>query len=152
MSNKIEIETLVKKIISVQEDKEHLMERELLTSRLMRQLYKELGDPDVQDYPTVRKHISCASRASGWTKYPIIKTTLDMRLENGCIRNHLNKMSPTKERIVDEYTDDNWSATVYAYNVICSTFVKHKDYDNVWIMFTSSRDCSKYEYVLVKER
>ena len=150
VNNKIEIETLVQKIIDVQEDKEHLMERELLTSKMMRQLYKELGEPNIKDYPDIYNHISCANRVSGWTKYPTILTKSYMNMENGCIYNKLKKMSAIKEGIVDSYNRDGWSATVMAFNVMCEKYVPHKDYDNVWIRFTSSRDTSKYEYVLVK--
>ena len=154
-NNKIEIETLVKSIVKIQDDKEHEMERELLTRKMMRQLYKELGDPNPADYEGVGKYLYRVSKVSGYTKWPIIKTKdqLDYyeKIEKGTVTYHINRPSETKMRIVDNYTRDGWSCDVQAYNVACDKYVPHKDYDNIWIRFISTRDCSKYEYVLVKE-
>ena len=152
MANEIEIKTLAQKIIDLQENSDKIMEKELATPKLMRQLYKALGEPNIADYPDIYNHIRYAKRVSGYTKYPSIHTKTYMNLENGCVRNRLKTMSAVKERIVDSYTSDDWSATVYAFNVICSKYVPHKDYpDTIWIEFTSTRDCSRYEYILVGE-
>ena len=151
MSNKIEIETLVRNIVKVWYDKEHIMERELLTRKMLRQLYKELGDPKPADYEGVKNHLYSVSRINGYTKWPNIKTEYDLRYINGGVAYHISRPSETKQGIVESYTRDGWSCTVQAYNVLCNKYVKHKDYDNIWIRFISTRDCSKYEYVLVKE-
>lgn len=151
MSNKIEIETLVRNIVKVQEDKEHVMERELLTRKMMRQLYKELGDPNPADYEGVGKYLYRVNKVSGYTKWPIIKTKDQLDYINGDVVYHINRPSETKQRIVENYTRDGWSCNVQAYNVSCDKYVPHKDYDNLWIRFISTRDCSKYEYVLVRE-
>lgn len=151
MANKIEIETLVRNIVKVQNDKEHLMERELLTRKMMRQLYKELGDPNPADYEGVGKYLYRVSKVSGYTKWPIIKTEDQLAYINGDVVYHISRPSETKQRIVENYTRDGWSCSVQAYNVSCDKYMKHKDYDNLWIRFISTRDCSKYEYVLVKE-
>lgn len=150
--NKIEIETLVKQIIALQEDEDKIMERELLTRKMMRQLYKELGNAKCADYPTVYNHIGYANKVSGYTTYPLIKTEDELKYINNRQTDwHIKSCSDTKERIVESYTNDNWHCTVYAMNVCCDTYVKHKDYDNIYIRFISTRDCAKYEYVLVKE-
>lgn len=151
MSNKIEIETLVKNIVKVQDDKEHEMERELLTRKMMRQLYKELGDPNPADYEGVGKYLYSVSKVSGYTKYPIVISEDETRWINGDVTYHISRPSETKQRIVENYRSDGWSCDVQAYNVSCVKYMKHKDYDNIWIRFISTRDCSKYEYVLVKE-
>ena len=151
MSNKIEIETLVRNIVKVQDDKEHEMERELLTRKMLRQLYKELGDPKPADYEGVGNHVYSVDKVSGYTKFPIIKTEDQLEYINGDIVYHINKPSETKREIVENYLRDGWSCAVQAYNVLCDKYIKHKDYDNIWIRFISTRDCSKYEYVLVRE-
>ena len=151
MSNKIEIETLVRNIVKVWNDPEHLMERELLTRKMMRQLYRELGDPNPADYEGVGKYLYSVSKVSGYTKFPIIKTEDQLKYINGDIVYHINRPSETKREIVENYLRDGWSCAVQAYNVLCDKYMKHKDYDNIWIRFISTRDCSKYEYVLVKE-
>lgn len=151
MANKIEIETLVRNIVKIQNDKEHEMERELLTSRMMRQLYKELGDPNPADYEGVGKYLYKVSKVSGYTKWPDIKTEEQLEYMNGDVVWNISRPSETKRSIVENYTRDGWSCVVQAYNVLCNKYVKHKDYDNIWIRFVSTRDCSKYEYVLVRE-
>lgn len=147
----LELKTLADNIIKLKTDQDKFMEAEMLTPKLIRQLYKELGAPDTKDYPTVHKHICCASRQKGYTKYIEVDTEFGFKSRNRCIDSHINKMSDIKARIVDEYTNDNWSAVVYAFNVICDTYVKHKDYDFIYIHFISTRDTARYEYALVKE-
>ena len=150
-SNKIEIETLVRNIIKVYDDKEHEMERELLTRKMMRQLYKELGDPNTADYERVVNHLYGVSKMRGYTKMPIVITRDKLRYINGGVDYHIKKPSETKQRIVEEYIKDGWSCVVEAYNVTCDIYVPNKDYDNLCIRFISTRDCSKYEYVLIRE-
>ena len=106
MSNKIEIETLVRNIVKVQDDKEHEMERELLTGKMLRQLYKELGDPNPADYEGVGKYLHSVSKVSGYTKFPIIKTEDQLKYINGDIVYHINRPSETKRGIVENYLRD----------------------------------------------
>lgn len=150
-NNKIEIETLVRNIVKVWNDQEHTMERELLTGKMLRQLYKELGDPNPADYEGVGKYLYKVDKVSGYTKWPNIKTEYDLKYINGGVEYHISRPSETKQRIVENYTSDGWGCKVQAYNVSCQKYMKHKDYNNIWIRFISTRDCSKYEYVLVKE-
>lgn len=151
VNNKIEIETLVRNIVKIWDDPEHLVERELLTKKMLRQLYKELGDPKPADYEGVGNHVYSVDKVSGYTKWPIIKTEDQLEYINGDVVYHISRPSETKQGIVESYTRDGWSCSVQAYNVLCDKYIKHKDYDNIWIRFISTRDCSKYEYVLVKE-
>lgn len=146
----LELKTLVENIIKLKTDPDKIMEAEMLTPKLIRQLYKELGEPNTKDYPTVGKHIYSADRQAGFTKYIKVATAKDFEYMNGRVDMRINKMSETKAGIVDRYTRDDWSATVYAYNVICDTYVKHKDYDFIYIHFISTRDTSRYEYALVE--
>lgn len=151
VSNKIEIETLVRNIIKVYDDKEHKMERELLIRKMLRQLYKELGDPSPADYEGVGNHLYRVCKVSGYTKFPIVITRDKLKYINGGADYRIKKPSETKQRIVEEYARDGWSCLVQAYNVSCDIYVLHKDYDNLCIRFVSTRDCSKYEYVLIRE-
>lgn len=151
VNNKIEIETLVRNIVKIWDDPEHLVERELLTKKMLRQLYKELGDPNPADYEGVGNHVYSVDKVSGYTKYPIVISEDETRWINGDVTYHISRPSETKRQIVEEYTRDGWSCSVQAYNVLCDKYMKHKDYDNIWIRFISTRDCSKYEYVLVRE-
>lgn len=151
MNNKIEIETLVKQIIELQTNTDKIMEKDIATPKLMRQLYKALGEPNIANYPDIYNHIRYAKREQGYTKYPLIIEKSMLPYANKGIDNHLKKMSGAKERIVDSYSRDGWNCTVYAFNVICSKYVQHKDYTNIGIKFVSTRDTSRYEYVLLKE-
>lgn len=153
MSNKIEIETLVKNIVKVQDDKEHEMERELLTRKMMRQLYKELGDPNPADYKGVGEFLYSVDKMSGYTKWVVMCTETELeRLKwGGQTYLRIKRPSETKMAIVERYTRAGWNCDVQAFNVSCDKYVKHKDYDNIWIRFLSTRDCSKYEYILVRE-
>ena len=127
------------------------MERELLIRKMLKQLYKELGDPNPEDYEGVGNHLYGVCKVSGYTKFPIVMTKDKLRYINGGVDYRINKPSETKQRIVEEYTKDGWSCLVQAYNVSCYIYVPHKDYDNLCIKFIRTRDYSKYEYVLIRE-
>lgn len=150
-NNKIEIETLVRNIVKVYDDKEHDMERELLIRKMLKQLYKELGDPNPADYEGVGKYLYRVNKVSGYTKFPMVITKDKLKYTKGDVEYRIKRPSETKQRIVEEYTRDGWSCLVQAYNVSCDIYVPHKDYDNLCIRFISTRDCSKYEYVLIRE-
>lgn len=152
-NNKIEIEILAKNIVKIWEDPEQTIEKELLTKKLMRQLYKELGDPNPADYKGVGEFLYSVDRMSGYTAWVETKTKTELeRLERGGdVRFRIKRPSETKMNIVERYTRAGWNCDVQAYNVSCDKYVQHKDYDNIWIRFISTRDCAKYEYVLAKE-
>ena len=151
MKNKIEIENLVRQIVELHDSKENIMERDIALPKMIRQLYKELGDPDPADYEGVGKYLYRVSKVSGYTKWPNINTKDQLEYMNGDVVWNVSRPSETKRQIVENYTRDGWSCVVQAYNVLCDKYMPHKDYDNIWIRFVSTRDCSKYEYVLVKE-
>lgn len=128
------------------------MEKQLALPKMMRKLYKELGKPNLPDYPDIYNHIGYVDRIGGWTKYPIFLQIAEMKRMNSEPTDwRVKRPSSTKCRIVDEYIRDGWHCRVQAYNVLCGKFVKHKDYDNVWVHFMSTRDCSKFEYVIVAD-
>ena len=126
------------------------IESELLKPTLIRKLYKELGDPTEKDFPDEYKIAGgCWKKHSGYTKNISILTEAYMNSSNGyhtswCIQ----KPSITKIEIVEEYSRAGWHCTVQAYNVMCTRYVKHPRYDNIWVEFYSSRDCNKYRYIL----
>lgn len=153
MANKIEIETLVRNIVKTQDTIEHIMEKDLLTRKMMRQLYKELGDPDPADYKGVGEFLYRVNKVSGYTKWVPIRTESELEVlkRGGHIECRIKRPSETKMAIVDRYINADWHCDVQAYNVSCHKYLPHKDYGNIWIHFISTRDCSKYEYVLVKE-
>lgn len=150
-NNKIEIETLAKKIVGMYTDQKCYLECTLMMPKLLRQLYKALGTPKPSDYEGVGNHICQADRISGYTKCPYILTKSTLEHLGGQVNYRIARPSEIKQRIVESYTSDGWDCEVQAYNVLCDKYVPHKDYDNIWIHFISTRDCSKYEYVLVRE-
>ena len=133
-------------------DKPDSMEKQIAMPRLIRQLYKELGEPDVNDYPIIAKRIRYAKRMPGYTKWLDVKNEREMRWHNTSpVDYHIDRPSETKRNIIDSYYSDDWHITVHAYNVLCSRYEKHKDFDNVAVYFYVSRDCEKYEYVIVRD-
>lgn len=128
------------------------IEATLLTRKLTRKLYKELGEPTRDDFPDAFKHAGSFERMRGYTCHISTLTPEYMRSYNSMPPVwQISHPSDTKLRIVDEYTRDGWSVTVQAYNVMCSMYIRHPRYTNVAVKFYVSRDCAKYEYVLVRE-
>lgn len=126
------------------------IEGELLKKQLIRELYKRLGTPTEEDFPDEYKIAGRGwKKQSGFTKWMGVMCEDTMKAQNNEPTNwHIKRPSPTKLRIVDEYTRAGWSCTVQAYNVMCYKYVKHPRYKNIWVCFYSSRDCNKYEYVI----
>ena len=151
VNNKIEIEILVQEIIKLQKDESKTLECEFATPKMMRQLYKALGDPNPKDYDGVGEFLWRVNRMQGYTKYPQILTVRQMECRNCAEDYRIKRPSETKKRIVEDYKKHGWGVDVQAYNVLCEKFMPHKDYKNIWIRFISTRDCAKYEYVLVEE-
>lgn len=126
------------------------IEGQLLKRQLIRQLYKQLGDPQECDFPDEYKIAGWGwKKSSGFTNDIEVHSKGWMNDENRApTRWSIQRPSYTKVQIVEEYTRAGWSCGVQAYNVMCSKYVKHPKYDNVWVRFYSSRDCNKYEYVI----
>lgn len=148
MTKQLEIQALIENIKN--ENENETIEGELLKKKMIRQLYKLVGEPKEEDFPEEFKV------AGGyWKKRQGYTTGISMLRENTMLIENsqptdwrIERPSRTKMEIVEEYTRAGWWCRVGAYNVFCAKYVKHPRYDNLWVEFYSSRDCNKYEYVI----
>lgn len=134
------------------ENENSTIEGNLLRKKLIRELYKQIGDPREKDFPDVFKH------ASYWKKFPGYTTDISFMTEEQMknrnrehTRWHIQRASYTKCMIESEYRDDGWHCEVQSYNVICTKYVKHPKHKNIWVMFYSSRDCARFRYVIKED-
>lgn len=135
------------------EEENETIEGELLTRKLIRELYKQLADPQEKDFPS---EFQTAGRywkkVNGYTTDIRIMSQREMEsVNNSPTYWNIVRPSMTKVHIVEDYTRNGWNCTVQAYNVMCVKYVKHPKYKNIWVRFYSSRDCNKYEYVILRE-
>ena len=136
------------------ENENETIEGELLKKKLIRELYKQIGEPEEVDFPEIYQTAGCR-----WKKFPGYTTnirsyTKDM-MENANREPTewgINRASGTKVRIVEEYTRVGWHCEVQAYNVLCGKYVPHPKHKNIWVYFYSSRDCNKYEYIILGDK
>ena len=148
MTKQLELQTLIKTLKDLRYNDK--LEGKLLEKKLIRQLYKLVGEPTKEDFPEEFKVAGGYwKKHEGYTNGISILMKDTMKMYNGdpttwCIE----RPSRTKMEIVEEYTRAGWHCRVQAYNVICTKYVKHPKVDNLWIEFYSSRDCNKYEYVI----
>ena len=135
------------------ENENATIEGQLIKKQLIRMLYKKLGDPEEKDFPEEYKIAGrCWKKVQGYTQDIEIHSKTYMKDENRApTRWNIQRPSPTKVSIVEDYTRAGWSCEVQAYNVMCSKYVEHQKYKNVWVKFYSSRDCNKYEYVICED-
>lgn len=151
MGNKLEVQTIVEQLRN--ENENATIEGQLLKKKLIRQLYKLVGDPKQEDFPEEFKIAGgCWEKRQGYT------TGIDYLKENTMLIENsqptywaIERPSQRKLSIVEEYTRAGWWCRVGAYNVMCAKYVKHPRYDNLWVEFYSSRDCNKYELVIEME-
>lgn len=148
INNKFTIEEIVKFVKD--ETKNPTIEGQLLRRKLIRELYKQLGNPKEEDF---KNEFDIAGtywkKVPGYTNDIGIRTERYMEIENGApTRWCVERPSMTKVNIVEKYTREGWNCTVQAYNVTCHKYVKHPKYKNIWVRFYSSRDCNKYEYII----
>ena len=153
---KKETKFTVDKIIEFlkKEEENNTIEGELLQKRLIRELYKQLGDPQKEDFPQEFETAGVCrwSKSPGYTTWINIATARHMEIENGAPTNwEITYCSQTKRDIEDEDSRAGWHCTVQSYNVICTKYVKHPKYKNLWVLFYSSKDCSRYSYVIEKD-
>ena len=129
------------------------IEGQLLRKKLIRELYKQIGEPKEEDF---KEEFKIAG--TYWKKFP--GYTQDIDVETESYMKNVNKMptiwnitypSQTKIEIEKEYSEAGWHCEVQAYNVICRKYAKHPKYKNLWVRFYSSRDCNKYEYIIELE-
>lgn len=140
-----EIATILKK-----EADNETIEGQLLKPKLIRELYKQLGEPKEEDFPDEYKTAGRYwKKVNGYTKDI---GTFSKEFMNACNNTRtdwcIQRASSTKISIVEDYTRAGWHCQVQAYNVLCSKYVPHPKYKNIWVYFYSSRNCNKYEYII----
>ena len=135
------------------ENENETIEGNLLKTKAIRELYKLIGEPEEKDFPEeYRIAGNYWKKHAGYTKYIEFSTKEEMEARNKAETNwYINKASETKVRIVEKYVRAGWHCRVQAYNVMCTKYMKHPKYKNIWVCFYSSRDCNKYEYVIEEE-
>lgn len=148
MTKQLEIQALIENIKN--ENENETIEGELLKKKMIRQLYKLVGEPKEEDFP---EEFKVAGRY--WKKYEGYTTWMEFKTERGMewANNentdwYVKRPSQTKMRIVEEYVRAGWHCRVQSFNVLCNKYVKHPRYDNLWVEFYSSRDCNKYQLVI----
>lgn len=152
LENEAIVNTLVEKLKGI--NGVQTIETQLLEPKLIRQLYKVLGEPGKEDFPQEFETAGVCgwSKTPGYTTWIEIATVRSMEIENRAPTNwEITYCSQTKREIEDEYSRAGWHCTVQAYNVICRKYVKHPRYKNLWVHFYSTKDCSRYSYVIEKE-
>lgn len=149
---KFTVEEIINKLQDEEENR--TIEGELLRTKLIRELYKQLGAPKEEEFPDeYRVAGRYWEKFKGYTTYIYFaENERWMEIENGAPTTwRITYASQTKREIVEEYTRAGWHCEVQAYNVLCSKYVKHPRYKNLWVRFYSTRDCNKYEYVIVRK-
>ena len=125
------------------------LETRLLKPRLIRQLYKQLGEPTQDDFPGAYKHASSFKRVDGYTTHICVYHPTQMDAYNREPVDYRIKYTSEKKRcIINDYYRDGWHVRVLAFNVLCTRFIQHPRYSHIWVMFYVSRDCAQYKYVL----
>ena len=155
MANKKEEKTITTEelIESIRKECDNpTIEGELLRTKLIRELYKQLGDPKEEDFGGEMEPAGTYwSKENGYTTYIEIMTEDHM---NACNKEATNWQikypSETKCAIVRRYEDKGWHCSVGPYVVSCTKFVKHPKHEGIWVCFRSTRDCNKYQYIIEK--
>ena len=149
--NKFTVEEIAK--ILRDEANNETIEGQLLKPKLIRELYKQLGEPKEEDFPNEYKVAGRYwKKREGYTTYFEVMHNYTMKSKNRSATEwNIARPSRTKMEIVEEYTRAGWHCRVQAYNVMCYKYVPHPKYKNIWVCFYSSRDCNKYEYIIEKE-
>lgn len=125
------------------------IEGQLLRRQMIRELYKQIGEPKEEEFPMEFRHAYKFDRYQGYTTEIRFRTAQEMKdFNNSPTDWHIKRASATKIRIEHEYRNEGWHCEVQAYNVICAKYVPHPKYKNIWVMFHVTRDVAKYEYVI----
>lgn len=145
---KFTVEEIVK-FLRDEEDNETI-EGQLLRTKLIRELYKQLGDPSKEDFGKDMEPAGTywKKRAGYTTDIRICKEYFMNNINNAPTNWCVKRPSQIKINIVEDYRRNGWHSTVQSYNVICTKYVKHPKYKDIWVMFYSTRDCNNYEYVI----
>ena len=134
------------------EAKNETIEGRLLRTKLIRELYKQLGDPKEEDFGEEMEPAGTYwTKENGYTLYMEIMAASRMDACNKEATNwQITYPSATKQAIVRKYEDKGWHCSVGPYVVSCIKFVKHPKYEGVWVCFRSTRDHNKYQYIIEK--
>ena len=145
------MEQIIDKLVN--DLQEETIEKQLLRPKLIRELYKQLGDPTQEDFPEIYETAGGGwKREKGYTTFFFREPVEEMkRFCNQPTDWRIKKPSQTKLEIVDRYSRAGWYCRVEAYNVACVKYAKHPRYDKIWVHFYSGRDCNKYYYVIERE-
>jgi len=147
---KFTVEDIVK-FLRDEEDNETI-EGQLLRTKMIRELYKQLGDPREEDFKEEMEPAGTYwTKEDGYTTSIEIMTAERMKYCNEQETNwQIKYPSDTKCAIERKYRDKGWSCSVGPYVVSCMKFVKHPKYEGIWVCFRSTRDCNKYQYIIEK--
>lgn len=134
------------------EEENETIEGQLLRKKLIRELYKQLGEPKTEDFEKEMEPAgTCWTKENGYTTNIEIMTEKYMKYCNGQATNwQITYPSATKKEIVRKYEEKGWSCSVGPYVVSCMKFVKHPKHEGVWVRLRSTRDFNKYEYIIEK--
>lgn len=148
---KFTVEEIVK-FLRDEEDNETI-EGQLLRTKLIRELYKQLGDPKEEDFgKDMEPAGTYFGKEKGYTTSIEVMTASHMDYCNKQEANwQIKYPSQIKRQIVREYENKGWSCDVGPYVVSCMKFVKHPKYEGVWVCFRSTRDYNKYQYIIEKK-
>ena len=134
------------------EEYNETIEGQLLRTKLIRELYKQLGTPTEEDFG---KDMEPAG--TYWAKENGYTTDIEIMTEshmNACNKERTNwnitYPSDTKCAIVRRYEDKGWHCSVGPYVVSCTKFVKHPKHEGIWVCFRSTRDVNRYQYIIEK--
>lgn len=135
------------------EEENETIEGQLLRTKLIRELYKQLGEPKEEDFGKEMEPAGTYwTKINRYTKNIEIMTERHMKYCNNQETNwQITYPSDTKKVIVKKYEEKGWSCNVGPYVVSCMKFVKHPKYEGIWVCFRSTRDHNKYEYVIEKK-
>lgn len=134
------------------EEENETIEGQLLRTKLIRELYKLLGDPKEEDFgKDMEPAGTYFGKEKGYTTSIEIMTASHMEYCNKQETNwQITYPSDTKKAIEKNYRNKGWSCSVGPYIVSCMKFVKHPKYEGVWVCFRSTRDHNKYQYIIEK--
>ena len=132
------------------EEENETIEGQLLRTKLIRELYKQLGDPKEEDFGKEMEPAGTYwKKEKGYTTDIEIMTASHMEYCNRQATNwQITYPSDTKKAIVRRYEDKGWSCDVGPYVVTCIKFVKHPKHEGIWVRLISTRDFNKYQYVI----
>ena len=134
------------------EEENETIEGQLLRTKLIRELYKQLGDPKEEDFGEDMEPAGTYwAKENGYTTDIEILTESHMNALNREATNwQITYPSDTKRSIVRRYEDKGWHCSVGPYIVSCIKFVKHPKHEGVCVCFRSTRDVNRYQYIIEK--